>query len=288
MKCIECGNDKFVTKKMRFTPEVKGEVVEVLAECSACSQCSSARMNDEQMNAIRKAAADAYKVKHNLLTSSQIVKFRDVLGMSQTAFAAYLNVGEASVKRWETYYVQDDGQDEHMRLKCDQAYAEFNALQVHWKSHAPDTFNGNRRFSLEILKNTILYLLDAASSPLYLNKVLFYADFFHFKKYGKSLTGSRFVPLEYGPCPDRFQTIFCYLEEKGSIKKTGKHTFDAIEKAKLELFDDQEKETLKTIYELSKKDGGKHLYELAHKEIAFTKTAFAEPINYTHAKNLLM
>ena len=65
MKCLECGNEKFITKKMRFTPEIKGECVEVLAECSACSQCSSARMDDDQMNALRKAAADVYKKKHN-------------------------------------------------------------------------------------------------------------------------------------------------------------------------------------------------------------------------------
>lgn len=64
MKCLECGNEKFTTKKMRFTPEIKGEVVEVFAECSACSKCDSSRMNDEQMNALRKAAADEYKKKH--------------------------------------------------------------------------------------------------------------------------------------------------------------------------------------------------------------------------------
>jgi hypothetical protein len=45
--------------------------------------------------------------------------------MSQTAFASYLKVGEASIKRWETYYVQDVVQDDHIRLKCDEAYAEL-------------------------------------------------------------------------------------------------------------------------------------------------------------------
>ena len=53
--------------------------------------------------------------------------------MSQAAFANYLKVGEASIKRWETYFVQDVVQDDHIRLKCDEAYAEVNA--------APKTLN---------------------------------------------------------------------------------------------------------------------------------------------------
>lgn len=63
------------------------------------------------MNFLRRFAADAYRKKHNLLTSDQIIRYRESLGMSQTAFANYLKVEEASVKRWETYYIQDNVQD---------------------------------------------------------------------------------------------------------------------------------------------------------------------------------
>lgn len=288
MECLKCSSDEFEIKLVLCNPELKNYVVEVEALCYVCKKCGASLMDNDQMNSLRRLAADQYRKDHKLLTSEQIVKYREALGMSQTAFARYLNVGEASIKRWETCFIQDNSQDDHIRLKCDEACAEINYLNVHWKSHAPDIFNGNRRFSLELLKNTILYLLDVASSPLYLNKVLFYVDFLHFKKHAKSLTGSRFVPLEYGPCPDRFQTIFSYLEEKGCIKKTGKHNLEAIEMPHLDLFDDQEQETLKKIHELAKKDGGKSLYELAHKETAFTKTMFAEPISYVYAKSLLI
>lgn len=286
MRCLDCHNEQFITKKVRFTPEVKDEVIAVIAECSACTQCGSARMNDQQLDAFRRATADAYRSKHGLLTSAEIVKYRKMLGMSQVAFAAYLNVGEASIKRWETCFIQDVGQDEHIRLKCDPSYAAINALQV--ESKLSDIYSGNKKFSLELAKNAILYLLDVAKSPLYLNKVLFYVDFLHFKKFGKSLTGSRFVPLEYGPCPDGFQTIFAYLEKEACIKRTGQHTLKAMSKPDMSLFDDQEKETLHAIYQLAKKDGGASLYELSHQEKAFTKTAFAEPISYIHAKHLLI
>ena len=103
-----------------------------------------------------------------------------MLGMSQAAFANYLKVGEASIKRWETYFVQDAVQDDHIRLRCDEAYAELNALEVHWKSHPPDIYSGNRSFCLELFKQAVRYIIEFTKSPLFLNNSLFYADFKHF------------------------------------------------------------------------------------------------------------
>jgi hypothetical protein len=84
----------------------------------------------------------------------------------KAAFASYLKVGEASIKRWETYYVQDVVQDDHIHLKCDEAYAELNALEVHWKSHSSDIFSGNRPFCLELFKQAVKYLIGFTKSPL--------------------------------------------------------------------------------------------------------------------------
>jgi DNA-binding transcriptional regulator YiaG len=70
-------------------------------------------MNDEQMSELRKRAADAYRTNHGLLTSEEIVNFRNALGMSQAAFANYLKVDKASIKRWETYFVQDFKKPSH-------------------------------------------------------------------------------------------------------------------------------------------------------------------------------
>jgi hypothetical protein len=38
--------------------------------------------------------------------------------MTQRQFAEFLRVGEASVKRWETWLVQDASSDELIRVKC--------------------------------------------------------------------------------------------------------------------------------------------------------------------------
>ena len=286
MKCLHCNGDEFEEKNCRFTPEVKGEEVEVVASAMVCVQCHAPLMNDEQMNQLRKVAADAYRKERGLLTSEEIVKFRSLFGMSQTAFANYLKVGEASVKRWETYFVQDLSQDEHIRLKCDEAYAEYSALSVQWKSHPPDIYSGNRRFSWELFKQAVRYLIEFTKSPLFLNKALFYADFKHFQLYDVSITGARYAHLEYGPCPKQYEALIDFMIDEHSLIRAGGHTLKNVESADLSIFGDSEKEVLELVANLAKPDGGKRLLKRSHEEEAYMKTESMELISYAFAKHL--
>jgi len=286
MKCLNCDCEKFESKNIRFNPEIKGEEVEVVVPAFVCTNCQTPLMDGEQMNMLRRSAADKYRKQHNLLTSEDIIKYRTALKMAQSAFANYLKVGEASIKRWETYFVQDVVQDDHIRLKCDEAYAELNALQVHWKSHSADIFSGNRPFCLELFKQAVRYLIGFTKSPLFLNKALFYADFKHFQKYGMSITGARYVHLEYGPCPDQYQSLYQLFLSKGVLKSGKDHTLGSTEKPNLSVFSDSEKETLEFVGQLAQKDGGKKLLKVSHDEEAYKKTKSLELISYEFSKDL--
>lgn len=286
MKCLNCDCEKFESKNIRFNPEIKGEEVEVIVPSFVCTKCLTPLMDGEQMNLLRRSAADRYRKLHNLLTSEEIIKFRASLGMSQTAFANYLKVGEASIKRWETYYVQDVVQDDHMRLKCDEAYAELNALEVHWKSHSSDIYSGNRPFSLELFKQAVRYLIGFAKSPLFLNKALFYADFKHFQLYGMSITGTRYVHLDYGPCPDQYQNLYELFLAKGVLISGGHHRLKSSEKPDLSVFSDSEREILEFVAKLAKADGGKKLLDVSHEEEAYKKTEPLERISYEFSSSL--
>lgn len=288
MKCLNCECESFATKNIRFTPEVKGEEVEVVVPSFVCRECHTPLMDSAQMNVLRKSAADRYRKLHNLLTSEEIIKFRKMLGMSQSAFANYLKVGEASVKRWETYYVQDAVQDEHIRLKCDEAYAELNALEVHWKSHPPDIYSGKRSFCLVLFKQAVKYLIAYAKSPLFLNKALFYADFKHFQRYGTSITGARYVHLEYGPCPDQFQNIYQQFQSNGVLISGGHHVLKSAEAADLSVFADSEREILEYVAQIAREDGGQRLLKVSHEEQAFKKTEPLQFISYKFSKKLMI
>ena len=238
------------------------------------------------MNVLRRSAADKYRKLHKLLASEEIIKYRASLGMSQAAFANYLKVGEASIKRWETYYVQDVVQDDHIRLKCDEAYAELNVLEVHGKNHSSDIYSGNRTFCLELFKQAVRYLIKFTKSPLYLNKSLFYADFKHFQLYGMSITGARYVHLDYGPCPDQYQSLYQLFLSKRVLISGGHHILKSTEKPDLSVFSDSEKEILEFVAKIAHTDGGKKLLKVSHDEEAFKKTEPLQLISYEFSKEL--
>jgi putative zinc finger/helix-turn-helix YgiT family protein len=119
MICFKCGGEEFATQTAIIRQEFRDEQLDVSATVCVCSACGWQTLKPGQTDELRKLTADAYRQKHGLLTSTEIVSRRTRLGMSQRQFAAFLRVGEASVKRWETWQVQDESSDELIRMKCD-------------------------------------------------------------------------------------------------------------------------------------------------------------------------
>jgi putative zinc finger/helix-turn-helix YgiT family protein len=110
--------------------DTHGESFELLSDALLCPNCGFKTVPTEKMAEFALRVADAYRVKHGLLTSSQIKDRRLDLGMNQQQFAAYLGVGSSSVKRWELGHIQDKAMNDLMLLKTDAQYAEANVSEV--------------------------------------------------------------------------------------------------------------------------------------------------------------
>lgn len=286
MKCLNCDGTNFIEKNINIKTKYTDESLEVIVPAHICKHCGDTLMDSDQMNVLRQAAADKYRDIHGLLTSKKISELRKKMDMSQRQFAEYLGVGEASIKRWETYYAQEVAMDEHIRLKCDKEFAEKNAFDVAMATQSIDEFSGNREFSWDRFVNAVLALIESCKSPLYINKALFYLDFLHYKNYGKSITGSNYAKLEYGPCPNDYKLLFKKMLEDGLIKESKGHELIAIKEVGADIFDDSERETLAEIIKLTKKDSGKRLYNLSHEEDAYTKNSMWNVVSYKYAKKL--
>jgi len=61
---------------------------------------------------------------------------------------------------------------------------------------------------------------DERFSKVKLVKIIYFADATSFLKSGKPISGSRYVKLPYGPCPDDFQSLLQEMEASGEIKIT--------------------------------------------------------------------
>ena len=119
MNCFQCSKAKMHPREAVIEATVRGETFPVPCEAMVCGRCGFQVLAPEQVDGYTAASADGYRLRHGLLTSAEIRGFREKLRMSQVAFADYLRVGVASVKRWELGQVQDDAMDELIRLKCD-------------------------------------------------------------------------------------------------------------------------------------------------------------------------
>lgn len=130
MICLKCDCEKFEVGEAGVRQEFRGENLTVRTPVMVCQNCGWQTVGKGQLDELRKRTADAYRQKHNLLMSTQIHAHREALGMSQREFAKALGVGEASVKRWETWLVQEKSSDELIRMKVAQLLEERNLEEM--------------------------------------------------------------------------------------------------------------------------------------------------------------
>ncbi len=124
MTCIKCRAQMLPPCLTDMEGDLKGETVNVQITASECPACGHKSIEGRRMPEFMQKIADAYRVKRKLLTSAEILRARERLGMSQVEFAEYLGVGSASVKRWELGELQTKMVDELIRVKTDPNYAE--------------------------------------------------------------------------------------------------------------------------------------------------------------------
>jgi len=279
MQCLQCNGTDFIVQKTRLSSMVKHQIVEVIIPCEVCKNCHTPLMDAGQMNLLRKAASDKYRQDHGLLSSEQIIAYRKSLNLSQPAFAHHLNVGEASVRRWESYYIQDASQDDHIRIKCDLLVARQNYYELLKLYDIPNKYNGNKKFSIDLFRNTALYFQNKlVRSYPDLNKLHFYADFLHFNRHNESLTGAKYLSLRSGPCPYEF--VASRTHERFPFKSN--------EPYNPTLFDSHENYTLDKVCSFYKEYGSAKFSELCREEKAYQSTTDIDFISYNNGKNLLL
>jgi len=130
MKCFQCDKGRLISKTAEVAGEVRGEKFTVRSEAMVCNRCGFQALSEEQSAAYTVAISDAYRQNHGLLTSKELKDIRKRLGLSQRAFADFLKVGVASIKRWEAGLIQDEAHDQLIRLRTDLEAARRNAREL--------------------------------------------------------------------------------------------------------------------------------------------------------------
>lgn len=113
--CLKCDGETFAEAQGEIAQEFRGETLRVCTPVMRCAACGWETLGPGQVDKLRVATADAYRRRRGLLASTEIRAIRESAGLGQRAFAAALDVGEASIPRWESWQVQEAVYDERIR-----------------------------------------------------------------------------------------------------------------------------------------------------------------------------
>jgi len=84
---------------------------------------------------------------------------------------------------------------------------------------APNNFNGYRVPMVDKIGMMAKYFASHLKPfKTKMNKLLFYADFFHYSKTGYSITGLTYMAIQHGPVPKNYGSIYDRLLESGYIE----------------------------------------------------------------------
>lgn len=304
--------------------EVRGEPIEVNAEYFKCMECGAEIENTRGPDSLA-LAFQAYRHRHEMLQPGEIREQRKRYGLTQKELSRLLGWGDVTLSRYENGALHSDAHEKILRLAMqprnlstlieeapgilsedkrerlltelraadDGAFSFGRLFEERFGNYSPDAFSGFRKLDIQKLFNVILFFCDGGQLKTKLNKLLFYADFKHFKDNVVSITGARYVHLQYGPVPDDYDYYFAELERKRLVviveEAFGEYTgFKCITQNKpdLSIFDQSELDSLAEVKAYFKDFSSARIMAHSHAEEGYKSTSEGEQISYLYAESL--
>lgn len=328
--CVNCDDERALREEVRrHTLVIKGKRIEFDAEVAVCQVCGEVVASPDYDDAALRKAYDLYRKQQGLLTSEEIVTLRKRYGLSQRALARLLGWGLVTIQRYEKGVIQDRAHDQVLRSLFDprrvlallgregddltpgereclrrKAQEIFEKERAQWTladvarelpDQQPNVYNGWRRFDVLRFATAVSWFATRVENLVKtkLAKLLWLADFKHFRDFGVSITGVSYARLPHGPAPDKFGLLLSHAAVAGVIEleeaEFGEYIGDMIRPlTPLDetLFDEHETATFEYILRRFGRHSAKRLSELSHQENAWLERANGELIPYDEAPKL--
>jgi len=324
--CPNCEKESqllLVRKPEEFN--IRGEVISVEVEYYQCVDCGEEFEVSKSDFDPYEIAYQEYRTRKELLQPKEIREFRVKYGLTQKEFSGLIGLGIATVNRYENGALQTEAHDRVLKLVMDPGYflnlisksqgvledtkkqiiinhlaeeTEVSWLEVTkgiFGNYNADVFSGYKRFELEKFFEAIKYFCyKERVFKTKLMKLLFYADFDHFKEYTVSITGARYARLPYGPVPNQFERWLAALtsDDEGIRKEEDWNNdypgeiFICDIPPDLSIFSSSELRVLAAVKEFFQNYSAKRLSDFSHNEKGYQETENAHLIPYSYAEQL--
>ncbi len=325
--CTNCEKEtdfERIMKKETFN--VKGEPIVVAVEYIRCKNCGDEVLDPGVNHDPFDLAYREYRRKHTLLQPEEIESWRKVHHLTQGELAKLLGIGVATINRYENGALQNESHENLLRLAMDSSnllklieksevvFSETrkkklleilreseeiscsldDTIMINFGGAEKNSLNGFRKLDLSKLYNAVLFFSRGGVLKSKLNKLLFYADFKHFKEYTLSITGLRYAHLPYGPVPDNYAMYYATLFSKGLVEFIEEpypkgyvgEIIKTVKEPDLNIFSPSELRIMASVMEDFKEYTATQIQEFSHKEKGYQQTADGEIISYIYANEL--
>jgi putative zinc finger/helix-turn-helix YgiT family protein len=326
-----CPNCEKVTDielvKTTESVKVRGEEIKVDVEYSKCLVCGG-EFTPPQTGADSVAEAyREYRKRHSMLQPEEIRTQREKYGLTQQEMSRLLGWGGVTLSRYENGALQDAAHEKALRRavephnllkmleetpnainapeKRERLMKELKALDEENRSfeniyeerfghYCPDEFSGYKKLDIEKFINAILFFCKEGILKTKLNKLLFYADFKHYKDYSVSITGMRYARYPYGPVPDKYDYYFATLVDENAVSVSEEfypngysgEQLISVKQTDLSMFTTSELKMLASVKEYFKDMTSTKISEFSHQEKGYIETPERQFISYAYADDL--
>lgn len=323
--CPACGAEALSENGIvRECLTVRGEEIRVEAEGCACSSCGQRFRGDMTPWDVADDVFRQYRKRHGMLQPEDIRSFRLKMDMTQEELAGLVGCSRVTISRYENGALQEASHENLLRTAMDpggfrkmlgsssipdvrqrELLARFReegisaqaSLESLLGSSSPSEFTGFSRPDADKLVAAVLYFCRKGISRTKLNKLLFYADFLHYKEFGVSITGAKYAHLPFGPCLDEYQQILAMLIEGRKalgveeVESSGREG-EMIELLKsqispdLGVFSPSEMQVIGAVAHQLESQGAETLSRMSHEEKAWKETVDGQLISFEYAADL--
>lgn len=325
--CPNCEKEtkqEFVDKVEEI--DIRGEMIPIHMEYYHCEECGEdfeiPRPDYDPLD----AAYREYRIRKGMAQPEEIKKFRKELGLTQKELSELLGIGIATVNRYENGALQSEAHDQAIRLSMQPAnmlqilekkpelLSEFTRNRIiqrlqekeqdcgdlleeaieQFGSYSPSLLSGFIPFNANKLFQAIkFFCYKDQVSKTKLNKLLFYADFKHFKDNGVSISGARYAHAYYGPVPDQFNTWLTAISEWDKQITSEEQAFgDLVGEVYTSgepdwtVFSTSELAALAFVKDKFQKFTARQIRDFSHQEKGYQATKDGEIISYQYAQEL--
>ena len=295
---------KYEKRELTYRKETYSYIAQFYEDDETHDQFTTTEMDEANIAQVY----NQYRAKHSIPFTDEIIALRKTYGLSALKMSAILGFGDNQYRQYEEGYIPAESNGKILKACLNphtfEVFVNNSRQQLTAKEYdkiiakveseklRQDNTDGRQCLifgktgrcaengfapqSIQRLQNIILYFIDKCGGTFNtkMNKLLFYADFFHYRQHGQALTGMAYRAIQYGPVPVRWDRVYSLLDdveqELIELKSGDSGTrLTSTQKPDLSAFSPKELVTLETIAERFRNVSAREISEMSHKEKAW-------------------